>query len=340
MKPQPSTGASAALSSSNAPAASTAIGTGPSANLKKSPWIQLTTIGENLDGHFSNDGKKIIFLSRERPSHAQAQVYEKILSTKTERRVTFQDGDNSSPRYDSRAENIFYASSTDELKENPLFLQRELGAMPETPDVNQPIWKNTPSDIYTSGLNGDHIQRLTDFHGFDGEIAPHPKGQFIYFSSIRSGRLQIYAMNIKTKGIHLVSKQPQLNESAVAISPDGQWLVWVQYADDFKSSQLVRSDIRGEHTATITNGAYLHLSPSWSPKSDEIVFSGNRDNPTNFDLFVIKNDGTCLRRFTEDGGQETTPSWSPDGTQLLFSSNRTGSFQLYLTMYQPLSGCL
>ncbi len=297
-------------------------------------------MGENLDGHFSADGKKILFLSRERPSHSQAQVYEKTLSTKNERRVTFQDGENSSPRFDIHGDNIFYASSTDEIKENPLFLQRQLGATPPTPDINQPIWKNSPSDIYMSGLNGDHIQRLTDFHGFDGEIAPHPKGQFIYFSSVRSGRLQIYALNIKTRALHLVSKQPNLNESSVAISPDGQWLVWVQYADDFKSSQIIRSDIRGDKTIPLTNGAYLHLSPSWSPSSNEVVFSANRDNAANFDLFVVKSDGTCLRRLTDDGAQESSPSISPDGTQLLFSSNRTGSFQLYLTMYQPLTGCL
>ena len=53
--------------------------------------------------------------------------------------------------------------------------------------------------------------------------------------------------------------------------------------------------------------------PDWSPDGSLIVFSSNREGGG---LFVVRPDGTGIRRLTETRGR--SPEWSPDGTEIAF----------------------
>ena len=70
----------------------------------------------------------------------------------------------------------------------------------------------------------------------------------------------------------------------------------------------------------LTDGPFEHDSPSWSPDSTQIVFSGARHD--NFDLepaddlFVVDRRGGELRRITDTTVSFTHPSWSPNGTSI------------------------
>ncbi len=59
----------------------------------------LTGSGDNSDGRFSPDGTRVVFVSRFRPHHKQAQVYELHLGRMTEKRITYHDGDDAGPVY-------------------------------------------------------------------------------------------------------------------------------------------------------------------------------------------------------------------------------------------------
>jgi hypothetical protein len=345
----------------------------PAAPLPKPPaalagMTTLTAVGENSDGQYSPDGKKILFLSRSRPAHAQTQVYEKDLGSGRERRVTFQDGDTSSPRYDPHGAKLYYASTTDELKENPLFLQKQFvqvtatrepgSAMPSpTPlssaspvgqpngrptapapaSIINPPWDLMPTDIYVSGLDGDNIQRLTNMRGFDGAITINPKTGTPYFSSYRTNHLQIYWIDLHTRLTHIFSREPLANQIELAISRDGQNFAWVQYAADYKSSQIVIGNTRGEILKTVTQGNFLHLSPAWAPNGEDLVFTSNREG--DFDVYANNKHGTCLKRLTKGPALASHPVISPDGQQLLLASTASGSSQLYAMAYQPPAAC-
>ena len=68
-------------------------------------------------------------------------------------------------------------------------------------------------------------------------------------------------------------------------------------------------------------------APSWSPDSQRLVFSAERDGQT--DLLVMSSDGTGRRALTTTPGEDGAPAFSPDGRRIAFETNRDGNFEIY-----------
>lgn len=148
-------------------------------------WLSLP--GQNGEGVFSNDGKKILYVSRERPSHEQAQIYEYDLILQREHRLTYQLGDAREPQYLSSQEMIF-TSSTDEIKETPqkLVSQEDAEKM------------GSPQEIYTMNLRNFTTERWTQHPGKDGQISlVGNKGAFLWLQQKDSSAQQSLFFNGK-----------------------------------------------------------------------------------------------------------------------------------------------
>jgi Tol biopolymer transport system component len=78
-------------------------------------------------------------------------------------------------------------------------------------------------------------------------------------------------------------------------------------------------DRRCDDRHQVTNDQlYLNYSPSWSPDEQEILFSSYRGG--DLEIYVMKRDGTDVRRLTYNDTDDGYPAWSPDGTQIIFAS--------------------
>jgi Tol biopolymer transport system component len=64
-------------------------------------------------------------------------------------------------------------------------------------------------------------------------------------------------------------------------------------------------------------------TPSWSPDGREIVFASNRAHPASAidHLYLMKADGTHVRRLTHDNVDAREPSFSPDGSKIVYTAN-------------------
>jgi Tol biopolymer transport system component len=60
----------------------------------------------------------------------------------------------------------------------------------------------------------------------------------------------------------------------------------------------------------------------------ELVFA--RGESSRSELYVMREDGSRLRRLTRNAVGDYGPSWSPDGKRILFASNRDGDDELYV----------
>jgi TolB protein len=58
--------------------------------------------------------------------------------------------------------------------------------------------------------------------------------------------------------------------------------------------------------------------PAWSPKGDEIAFTGLQGGT--YQLFVMDRNGGNVRQLTSGGNYES-PTWAPDGRLIAVSKN-------------------
>jgi TolB protein len=81
-------------------------------------------------------------------------------------------------------------------------------------------------------------------------------------------------------------------------------------------------DADGSNVQRLTDTPGRDFEPHWSPDGATIVFSSERDDPQNAQLYLMNADGSDQRRLpspmTED---QIGARWSPDGQWILFHSN-------------------
>ena len=70
-------------------------------------------------------------------------------------------------------------------------------------------------------------------------------------------------------------------------------------------------------------------APAISPDGEQIAFMSRRDG--NWEIYLIKVDGSGLERLTNDPAEDGLPTWSPDGKVLAFVSSRGGAWAIWAT---------
>jgi len=302
---------------------------------------QLTLVGENRQGQFSRDGKEIIFQSARRPEQLNAQIYILHLDGMKEKRITFNDGEDSWPQFSPDGKRIVYASTTDELKEHPDSPAPSPAPSTTPASTLYEYWggKLPDEEIYESDADGSHITRLTQSVGFDGEPDFSPDGFRILFTTTRAGQPQIFVMNNSGAG-QRKWKTGDGDGFQGVYSPDGKWVAWVGDVADGKGTQIFVSSRYGGQVRRLTREPSVHLTPSWSPDDRVILFSGDVATPSQSKIYAVDVDGSCVRQLTSGKGNDRDPRFSPDGKMILFASDRSGSNQLYLENFIDSGPCL
>ena len=78
--------------------------------------------------------------------------------------------------------------------------------VPERRADGKYVWPIYDSfDIFTADLKGNILSQLTQEPGYDAEATVSPKGDKIVFTSMRSGDLELYTMNIDGSGVKQIT---------------------------------------------------------------------------------------------------------------------------------------
>ena len=94
--------------------------------------------------------------------------------------------------------------------------------------------------------------------------------------------------------------------------PDGNALAYSMRGD------IWVQDLNSDHALAVTLGPGYHFEPAWSPDGEWIALAVDLDGQ--FDIAVIRADGSDFRRLTSDPAVDVQPTWTPDGRSVVFAS--------------------
>jgi Tol biopolymer transport system component len=139
-------------------------------------------------------------------------------------------------------------------------------------------------DVYRVRTDGSQLERLTDDVAYDDQPVPSPDGRTVAFVSSRSGDADIWILDVASRRLRNLTAHPG-GDYRPAFSPDGRWIAFTSDRD---------SD--GGRTKTGFAFAPLQLTQ----------------------IYVMRADGSEVRRLTQGETTVGGATWSPDGKALAF----------------------
>jgi len=301
---------------------------------------QLTFGGDNAEAYWSFDDTRLIFQATNNNWDAECdqifitEVSKSNMKHEMPQLVSTGHGRTTCSYFLPGDTSILYASTHEHDATCP-------HKPPRSIDGNY-VWPIYDSyDIYVSDLEGNIIQQLTDYAGYDAEATVSPTGDKIVFTSLRTGDLELFTMNIDGSDVKQVTNELGYDGGAF-FSPDGKKLVFrtsrpktdeevKKYKDLLKQGLVMPTnmeifvcDVDGSNLKQVTNLGNANWSPFFHPSGEKIIFSSNHagDKGFKFNLFMIDIDGSNLTQISHDNVFDAFPVFSNDGKYLVFSSNR------------------
>jgi len=181
--------------------------------------------------------------------------------------------------------------------------------------------KSRGKELYIVGMDGQDLRKVTDNRSFNLFPRWSPDGQWLAYTSFRTGTPIVYLRNVSTGAEKEVirfggSKAPG------GFSPDGVWL----YAgvSQAGNSDIYRVRVIGSDAEKVVEGWGLDVSPSPSPDGRRIAFVSDRGGSPQIYVKTIGVAGET--RISGGAGYATSPSWSPAGDRIAYTVRSGGRF--------------
>jgi serine/threonine protein kinase/Tol biopolymer transport system component len=297
---------------------------------------------------FSPDGRQIAF----NESDVDGGIFIIGATGESERRLT---DAGANPAWSPDGIRIAFASEEvlaphDRVGTSTLWLVDASGGPPRKiydGDAVQPAWSPSGKriafwgnaggqrDLFTVTPEGGDLVAVTSDVALDWAPVWSPDGRFLYFSSDRGGSMALWRIPIddatgKTMGApEAVAAGVEARLDLPSFSADGRTLLFRSQLQSVNPAAIPfdpKTERAGEPHVLVTRTGFL-LPTGVSPDGAWIALHNQGDRQE--DLFVMRRDGTDLRRVTDDPARDRVPRWTPDGKALTFYSNRDGHYSIW-----------
>jgi TolB protein len=309
---------------------------------------QLTTGGQNAEAYWSPDGRQIIFQST-RENFQCDQIFVMNVDGTNQHIVSTGKGRTTCGYFLPDNQHILYASTHEAGDACPPPADRSKGY----------VWAVYPGyDIYVADSAGKIQKKLTDTPGYDAEATVNFKTKRIVYTSMASGDLDLWTMNLDGSGKKQITRTEGYDGGAV-FSRDGKKLVWranhpatadaMKRYKDLLSENLTTpmkmeifvADADGGNAKQITSFGCASFAPTFTPDGKKILFSSNKHDcdGRKFELYMMNTDGSGLEQVTSFGGFTSFPEFAPDGRKLVFCSDKDAKaryeFNIFTADWKP-----
>jgi Tol biopolymer transport system component len=168
---------------------------------------------------------------------------------------------------------------------------------------------NGKYQIMVMDRNGGHVDNVQKALGWDPTWSPD--GKQILFAYGSESNVQLFVINRDGTDLHQVTKLPSLRGRS-DWSPDGKSIVTYAGPSWHREVYLVNAD--GSSARQLTPSGGNSQGPAFSPDGKWVVFTGYFDqygNDHGCEIYVIRTNGTDLRRLTNNDYCDYQPRWGP-----------------------------
>ncbi len=185
-------------------------------------------------------------------------------------------------------------------------------------------------DVYIYDLKSNVAHRITDFEGTDN--SPMWLGEKIYFTSDRTGVLNLFAYELRTKSVKQVSEFedfdvlfPARGAGGIAFEKGGELWFMDAKTEECRKIRVTLSDDQPWRRAVWKKGAGKNGGFDLSPSGKRIVFEFRGEI---FDAPAENGEPTNLTRTASR--RERQPRWSPDGRWISYLAEVGDDYELFL----------
>ncbi len=196
------------------------------------------------------------------------------------------------------------------------------------------------SELYIANSDGTNSNKLFPTSGFDYHASFSHDGKWIVFTSERNGfgQADIYRVHPDGTSIEQLTDNPAFDDQA-SLSPDGKKLAFVS-SRETKTGNIWIMDIASKKVTNLTGRQGIagdpmkpngFFRPAWSPDGKWLAFSSDRntiwrghgngsgwEHTQELGVYLIKPDGSGLRKISDEGVCAGSPEWSKDGKRVVF----------------------
>jgi hypothetical protein len=182
----------------------------------------------------------------------------------------------------------------------------------------------TLEQLYVINADGSGLRQLTFAPGGAALPSWSPDGMQIAYTDGASGQIAI--MDADGANARLLTRDAE-RHCCSTWSPDGAQIAYIG-PDGQIYVIAASSEVAGAAPRPLTHDSVQHWTPRWSPDGARIAYSSNQDG--NDAIYVMRLDGSDVRRLTTGGSDSWGPVWSPDGSRIAFATNRDGHTEVYV----------
>ena len=205
-----------------------------------------------------------------------------------------------------------------------------------SPDGNELLYfYEFDQNLYICEPNGANKQLINTPYEVSRESDWFPDGQHLIFSSKDPATNKPQIARIKTDGTGYEELTEYINElfwmgSYPCVSATGDNIVftgvWEEGDDNYRYITKMNSD--GSNMVTVGdyrsfNGSSMKReNPKWSPDSNSIVYSADKNDNLNMEIYLLAQDGSWEEQLTNNPYTDIYPEFTSDGQRILFGSAR------------------